>query len=306
MKNKQLYTNAKFVAIIAAICCFFWGSSYPAIKIGLVLFDISPDDIPSKFVFAGYRFAIAGIALLLVARAYGIKVFSLSLQSFRQLSILGVIQTTIHYAIFYIGVSNTSGTKGSIMNATTAFFGVVLAHYVYKNDKLSRGKVLGSMIGFLGVVIVNFSADLLNFTFRFTGEGFVIVAAFIFSAVGLYAKKLTKTLDVVLITSYSLLIGGIALTVIGIAFGGKVNHFTWESSSLLMFLAVSSSASFYLWNWLLKYNKVGRVSVYNFLVPVFGVTLSSIFLGEAILEIKNLLALVLVSLGIWLVNKEDT
>ncbi|WP_343223517.1 DMT family transporter [Paenibacillus solanacearum] len=223
-----------------------------------------------------------------------------------QISILGAIQTTIHYAIFYIGVSNTSGMKGSIMNATTAFFGVVLAHYVYKNDKLSPSKAIGCMIGFIGVVIVNFSTDLLNFSFRFTGEGFVIIAAFIFSATGLYAKKLTKTLDVVLITSYGLLIGGIALTLLGMIFGGKATHFTWESSSLLLYLALSSSASFYLWNWLLKYNKVGRVSVYNFLVPVFGASLSSIFLGETILEIKNLIALVLVSLGIWLVNREAT
>ncbi|MFC0211424.1 hypothetical protein ACFFK0_02995 [Paenibacillus chartarius] len=50
--------------------------------------------------------------------------------------------------------------------------------------------------------------------------------------------------------------------------------------------------------------KVGRVSVYNFLVPVFGTALSSIYLGDTIWEIKNIIALVLVSFGIWLVNKE--
>ncbi|MFC0211425.1 hypothetical protein ACFFK0_03000 [Paenibacillus chartarius] len=65
MKDKSWYTNVKFVAIIAAVCCLFWGSSYPAIKIGFLLFDISPEDIPSKFVFAGYRFTLAGLALLL-------------------------------------------------------------------------------------------------------------------------------------------------------------------------------------------------------------------------------------------------
>lgn len=227
------------------------------------------------------------------------------LKNIGQLSILGLAQTTIHYAIFYIGVSNTTGMKGSIMNATTAFFGVVLAHYVYKNDKLSPSKAIGSIIGFIGVVIVNFSADLLNFSFRFMGEGFVVIAAFIFSATGIYAKKLTNTTNVVLITSYSLLIGGIALTLLGMILGGKANHFTWESSSLLLYLALSSSASFYLWNRLLIYNKVGRVSVYNFLVPVFGAALSSIFLGETVLEIKNIIALVLVSFGIWMVNKED-
>ncbi|CAG7646601.1 hypothetical protein PAESOLCIP111_05200 [Paenibacillus solanacearum] len=77
LKDNKIYTDVTFVAIIASICCFLWGSSYPAIKIGFLLFDISPEDIPSKFVFAGYRFTLAGLALLLVARACGIKIFSL-------------------------------------------------------------------------------------------------------------------------------------------------------------------------------------------------------------------------------------
>jgi drug/metabolite transporter (DMT)-like permease len=304
LENKSLYTNAKFVAIMATLCCLLWGSAYPGIKIGFVLFDISPEDIPSKIVFAGYRFTLSGLILLLFARAIGIKVFSLSLKNVGQLSILAVVQTIMQYIFFYIGVANTSGMKASIMNGTTAFFGVVLAHYFYKNDKLNPSKAIGCIIGFLGVVIVNFSSDLLNFTFKFTGEGFVIIAALVFASSAIYAKKLTKTLNVILVTSYSLIIGGAALTLLGFVFGGRVQHFTLESSSILVYLALLSSVTLCLWTWLMKYNKVAKVSVYNFLVPIFGAVLSAIFLGETILEIKNIIALVLVSLGIWMVNKE--
>jgi len=63
--------------------------------------------------------------------------------------------------------------------------------------------------------------------------------------------------------------------------------------------------AFSLWTLLLKYNKVGVVSIFNFLIPVFGAMLSSIFLRENILELKNIIALILVSLGIGLVNKEN-
>ncbi len=69
-------------------------------------------------------------------------------------------------------------------------------------------------------------------------------------------------------------------------------------------MALLSSAAFSLWNLLLKYNKVGPVSVYNFLTPIFGSILSAIFLGENIFEFKNMIALVLVCLGIWMVNKQ--
>jgi drug/metabolite transporter (DMT)-like permease len=70
-------------------------------------------------------------------------------------------------------------------------------------------------------------------------------------------------------------------------------------------LALLSSVAFALWATLLKYNRVGLVAVFNFLIPVFGAILSAAFLGERILEWKNLAALLLVCTGIWLVTKEN-
>lgn len=104
------------------------------------------------------------------------------------------------------------------------------------------------------------------------------------------------------ITGYSLFIGGILLVLLGEVFGGHVYHFTLTSSFTLIYLALLSSIAFSLWNLLLKYNNVGLVSVYNFLIPIFGSVLSAIFLGETIFELKNIVALILVCIGIWMVN----
>lgn len=71
-------------------------------------------------------------------------------------------------------------------------------------------------------------------------------------------------------------------------------------------MVVLSSAAFALWATLLKYNRVGMVTVYNFLIPVFGALLSAIFLGEDILQWRNALALAMVSAGIWWVTTEKT
>lgn len=303
MDNK-IFTNKKFVAIIATLCCLLWGSAYPSIKAGYILFNIKAEDIPSKVVFAGYRFILAGIIVLIIARIYGVKIFNITKKDIFQLFILGITQTAIQYIFFYIGVANTSGVKGSIMNSTGTFFSVILAHYIYANDKLNMKKIIGCIFGFIGVMIVNLNVELLNFSFSFLGEGFVIIAAFIFSAGAIYGKKLTKTLDIMVVTGYNLFIGGVILAFLGISFGGRVEHFTVSSSMLLLYMAVLSSAAFSLWTLLLKYNKVGPVSIFNFLIPVFGAILSSIFLNESILEMKNVIALLLVCLGIWLVNKE--
>lgn len=304
MKDENIFTNKRFVVIIATLCCLLWGSAYPAIKSGYKLFNISAGDVASKIVFAGYRFTLAGFIVLIIAQASGKSIIALKKRDVLSLFILGTIQTTLQYIFFYVGLANTTGVKGSIMNSTGTFFSVVLAHYIYKNDKLNMQKVLGCIVGFIGVMIVNFSTDLLKVSFNFQGEGFVILSSLFFSIAAIYGKRLTKSLDVMVVTGYSLFTGGIILTVLGFIPGGSVHNFTVASTLLLIYMAILSSAAFSLWTLLLKYNKVGSVSVFSFLTPIFGAILSSIFLGENILEAKNMFALILVCLGIWLVNKE--
>ena len=75
-----------------------------------------------------------------------------------------------------------------------------------------------------------------------------------------------------------------------------------KSTVLLIYMALITTIAFSLWTLLLKYNPVGKVAIYGFTIPVFGVALSGIFLGEKIVTAKNLSALILVSIGIIIVN----
>jgi drug/metabolite transporter (DMT)-like permease len=303
--TNNIFTNKKFLVFIASLCCLLWGSAYPAVKIGYRLFNISQGDIASEIIFAGYRFTIAGIIVLSIARLSGKSIITLSKRNMSQIFMLGLTQTAVQYIFFYVGLSNTTGVKGSIMNATGTFFSVVLANYIYKNDKLNRNKIIGCIIGFIGVMSINFSIDLFKSSFSFSGEGFIILAAFIFAAAAIYGKKLTTTMDVMVVTGYNLFSGGIILTLLGMFLGGRVYNFNVGSSLLLIYMAILSATAFSLWALLLKYNKVGSVAVFNFLIPVFGVILSSIFLRESIFSLKNIIALICVCIGIWLVNKES-
>jgi drug/metabolite transporter (DMT)-like permease len=298
------FSQRKVVFLLASLCCLLWGSAYPSIKNGYALFAIAADDVPSKMVFAGYRFVLAGLLLLLIARLMHRQIFNLSRKNLGQIVTLGLTQTTLQYVFFYIGLAYTTGVKGSIMNGTGTFFSVILAHFIYHNDRLSWGKVLGCTVGFAGVMVVNFSQDLLDFHFTLAGEGSVVLAAFILSAASIYGKNVSQHMDSIIMTGYQLAIGGLVLVVGGYVFGGALTGFTWKSSALLFYLALLSSVAFALWSILLKYNRVGAVTIFNFLIPVFGALLSAVFLGESILEWKNVLALVLVCTGIFLVTKE--
>ena len=287
----------------ATLCCLLWGSSYPAIKSGYELFQIATDDIPSKVVFAGYRFLFAGLLLLIFALAQRKPIARLTPRQFGQLSLLGLTQTTIQYTFFYIGLAYTTGVKGSIMNATGTFFSVLLAHFIYQNDRLSYNKTIGCILGFAGVMLVNFNSGLMDFSFVWNGDGFVILAAFILSAATLYGKRISQTVDPTVMTGWQLAIGGLVLVVGGYSTGGTLEVHSIEAVAILGYLTLLSSVAFALWSVLLKVNRVSMIAPFNFVVPVAGTVLSAIFLGENILDIKYAIALVLVCSGIWWVNK---
>ena len=298
----EFFTRRPIVIASAMLCTLLWGSAYPSIKAGYILWEIQANDIPSQMVFAGMRFLLAGLLLIALAKLLKRPSVEFNWRKARQLSLLGATQTSLQYVFFYIGLAFTTGVKASIMNATMTFFSVILAHFIYTNDKLNQRKILGCTFGFIGVVIVNFNSSL-DLSFSLAGEGSVILAAFILAVSAIYGKKLSQSIDPMQMTAWQLAIGGLILLVIGFSTGGKMGDLNLSSGALLVYLALLSSIAFTLWSMLMKHNPVGMITIFSFLVPVFGTALSALFLGESILEWKNFIALAFVCAGIYLVTR---
>ena len=299
----SLYQTRSGVFALATLCCILWGSAYPAIKNGYALLHIASSDIASQMLFAGWRFALAGLILLVAAAGMKKSILGLSGRQAGQVALLGLTQTAIQYVFFYIGLAHASGVKSSIMNATGVFFSVVLAHFIYANDRLNGRKALGCLIGFLGVVVVNLGGGALGFDFSLLGEGFVIIAAFVLAAASIYGKRLSASMDPMVMTGWQLFVGGVILIGIGLVGDGQMEGLDIRSGGLLLYMALLSSVAFAVWSLLLKHNPVGMIAAFNFLIPVFGVSLSAIFLGESLLRWSYLGALILVCAGIWLVTR---
>lgn len=297
------YQTRTGVFALATLCCLLWGSAFPAVKNGFALLHIAPADIASQMLFAGWRFLLAGAVLLLAAAALRKPILDIGANGFRRVALLGVTQTTIQYIFFYIGLAHATGVKSSIMNATSVFFSVGLAHFLYADDRLTGRKLLGCIIGFLGVVVVNLRGGAFEFEFTLLGEGFVIIAAFVIAAASIYGKRISRDIDPMVMTGWQLFIGGVGLVAIGVIGGGHLDGLDLRSGSLLLYMVLLSSVAFALWSLLLKHHPVGLIAAFNFLIPVFGVSLSAVFLGESLLRWSNLAALVLVSGGIWLVTR---
>jgi len=304
---KTVFQDRRIVIASAILCCLLWGSAFPAIKVGYHLLSITRDMVPSQLAFAGWRFVIAGSLLLGFAALTGRPVLHFSPRQGAQLVALGLVQTTVQYVFFYIGLAHASGAKSSIMNATGAFFSVVLAHFLFRNDRLTPMKALGCLLGFAGVMVVTLRPGAFDMEFSLLGEGFVVIAAFILSAASIYGKRLSQSMDAIVMTGWQLGIGGVVLVAIGLFGGGQIGAQISATSlpalGLLFYMGVLSAVAFALWGILLKYNPVGLIAAFQFLIPVFGVLLSALVLGEQVLEWKNAVALVLVCIGIWLVTR---
>ena len=302
MATPSIFADKRALIAIATLCCLLWGSAVPAVKFGYGLIGIAPGDTPTLLLFAGMRFSLAGLMLLGYSLATGRPVL-VTPRRFGELVLLGFGQTVIQYVCYYIGLAHTSAVKTSILSSSLVFFSVILAHFIYANDKLDGRKTIGLLVGLAGVVAVNVAAvGTLDFHFSLLGEGLLLVSTFSGSLFAIYGRRLSQDMDATVMTGWQLLLGGLVLGAMGLIGGGHFTQFSLGAGVLVIYLAALSAIAFALWSLLLKHNPVGSVAVFNFEIPIFGAILAALVLGESVLEWKNLVALVLVSIGIWLVT----
>ena len=302
-KKEKFFSSSINLLLLAMLCTLLWGSAFPGVKIGYKLFNIESGNIYSQMLFAGVRFTLSGIVTIIVCCLINQKVVLPTKNNIKGISILGVIQTTIQYIFYYIGMAHTTGVKGAIINSIAPFIVIIICHIITTDDKLNAQKILGCILGFLGVVTINLGGGNTGETFSLVGEGFIIISASSFAIGSIYSKRITKNEDPIMITGYQLLIGGIILVLVSFLNGTPNIAINIKALVLLLYLSFLSSVAFTIWTMLLKYNNAGKVSIYNFLTPIFGTILSGIFLGESIFNLKSLFALLLVSSGIFVINK---
>ena len=295
--------NPIVICVLALLCCALWGSAFPCIKIGYEWMEI--EGIGSQILFAGYRFFLSGVLTFALGCLLERRILRMKRENFGVIFRQGVLQTTIQYVCFYIGLAHATGAKGSIINASNAFVSIVAAHYMIRSERMTWKKGLGCILGLAGVVLVNLEPGGFGGGFRFLGEGMVLLCTIAYGVSTVLLKMISDRESPMTITAYQTLIGSALLIVIGWLLHGDVGVFTWKSAALLFYMALLSTVAFSLWTLLLKYNPVGKVAVYGFTIPIFGVLLSGILLGETIFSVKYLAALLFVSGGVILVNRND-
>ena len=307
MTKASIFQRPAWAALMAFTAAFLWGWAYPLIKLGFAEFEITTDMTGSKMLFAGIRFLISGIIILTVAhtthrsfrlkeaakgRVWGCSLFLLAFT---------LLNTTLHYACFYIGLSHSQGSRAAILNSLSVFVLVILACTFFKSDKLTVRKVLGCTIGFAGILSLNIGGGESG-AFTFWGDGMIILNALCGAGAGLMTRGVGQRMDVFVGTGMSLGIGGALLVIPGLLMGGSLPHVTILGLLYLLMLIGISTIGFTLYNKLLTCNPVGKIAIWNSLIPVVGAVTSCLCLYEPF-EWKYAVAATLTTAGIFIINK---
>lgn len=294
------------VCLLAAVSCALWGSAAPVIKIGYELFSIAETDTWTIILFAGMRFALAGLLVILFSSLLQRKIDLPKKESWGNVVKLSAFQTVGQYILFYIGVANSSGVHSAILTGASNLWAILLACYLFRQERMNLPKLLGCILGFGGIVLMNFTGEGSGVTLM--GEGLLLFSGLCSGVASGQAKIYSRTESPVTLTGWQFLLGGLFMCLCAVLMGARLAVVSLAGAGVLLYLGFLSAVAYTLWSVLIKHNEVSGVVIYGFMTPMFGVLLSAILLGEfsQAFSWNTLAALVMVCAGIVAVNHFGT
>lgn len=302
MKN-SIFSNRKTAPFWAFFCAAGWSLAYPLIKLGYAQLHIASDDLGSKIGFAGIRFLVAGIlvTILAIIQKRKFKVEQKSVVAW--LLLFALVNTALHYLFSYVGLGYLPSSRSTILDSLNGFFAIILSCIIFEDDKFSKTKALGCILGFSGILLINIQPGQ-NFLqgISFRGDGMIILNALCGAFGGIITRIISKKMDMTVATGLSMTIGGGLLCIISVIIG-PASKWTINIKSIITMvgLILISAVCFGVYNQLLAYHPISKIAIFNAFIPILGVIFSSIILGEP-MRIKYIIAGCMVAFGVYIMN----
>jgi drug/metabolite transporter (DMT)-like permease len=276
-----------------------WGANMAFIKIGA--HDLAP------LFMAGLRSLVASICLYVWMRSKGIDIFPS-----KTVLIHGIAVGLLfggEFGLIYVGLEYTLASRTYVLVYSAPFFVALGAHFFLKGDRLNPWKAAGLVIAFAGVVAL-FMRDIGSFSLRtLAGDLMALGAGALWGATTLYVKRFLAHQTLPLQTLfYQVFFSTPLLFLLSILMEGRfISGFSFATGfSIFYQCIIVAFLSYLLWFELIRRYPVSLLHAFSFFTPVFGVFLSgALILGEVI-SANLLVALTLVSLGMFLVNRSPS
>lgn len=282
----------------ALLVMLLWGTLFPMVKLGYGAYNVvTTGDI---LLFAGIRFSICGAVICLYTFLRDRNSFRIALPSMIPVLLSGFVAITLHYAFTYSALKLTDSSKTAILKQVGVLFYVCFSSAFFKEDKLTAKKLIGVLLGFAGIVVINASSSGISFNI---GDALVIAASFCTVFSNVISKKVFQSVKPITSTGISQLFGGIILLISGILSGGSAD-FAMNSSLLVMvYICIASIISYCIWFSVIKKADLSKLFIIKFAEPVFACVFGAMILGEDIFRIQYALAFLLIATGIYISNR---
>ena len=272
------------------ILSILWGGSFFFSKVALA--ELRP------FTLVLGRVGIAAIALNLFVVATGHRMPS-SPKTWGMFLIMGALNNLIPYSLIFWGQMQIASGLASILNATAPVWTVLVAHFLTRDERLTRNRLAGVLFGLGGVAIMIGPDTLRGLGLNVLAQLAVLGAAISYALAGVFGKRFRDTPPYVSaagqVTCTTLLMVPIALLV----------DRPWQlpvpgATTLGALFAIgllSTAVAYIIYFRLLATAGATNVLLVTFMVPVSALLLGAVILGEG-LDARHLIGMALIGLGL--------
>ena len=164
------------VCLLAMVCCALWGSAFPCIKVATGCFRSIQRYRHADSVCRVPLYDCRHYWLFCLDRFLQGRFLKAGKGDLPRIGKICLLQTVVQYFFFYVGLAHTTGVKGSIVEASNVFLAILVSSLIFHQEKLDQKKVLGCIVGFAGVVLINLSGSNVDMSFNLTGDGFIFIS----------------------------------------------------------------------------------------------------------------------------------
>ena len=278
-----------------------WGLLLPLVKLGYREFELASTG--EILAFAGMRFFVCGAILTGFCFFRNRTDFAQLKKSLPAVLLMGLFGIILHYSFSYLGLRMTDGSKTGILKQMGSVFFICCSPLFFPDDKLTRNKLIGLLLSFSGILVINLRSG--GFTFHF-GDILLLTSSFCTVFSNVLGKKVFRKVEPILAAGVSQFFGGVVLLLVGMALGCKFTQVvpvTLPQMGILGTIFASSIISYTIWYLSVQKESLSRLYVVKFAEPLCALVFSWILLGENIFQLRYAAAFLLISSGILIANK---
>ena len=271
-----------------------WGSSFLLIKIAVEELGVFP--------LVGVRVGIAGVIMFVYLLATD-RISLPKRADWLNVTLIGIFNVAVPFSLITRAEESIDSSLATILNATLPLFSLIIAHFFLHDDRLTRERVAGLVIGYIGIVILVSSGLSDSANNPISGQLLMLVAIISYAGSVVYIRARLRHVESIRVAGLSLIVAALIMAPLSLIFDGAPDVGALSTDTLWAIITlgiINTVVAYFLWYYLIA-EWGARATMVTYTFPPIGVTLGAIFLDEKV-DIRLVIGGILILAGIFVVN----